>query len=134
MSYLGYIGGPCSYRCIALDIAAGRKLTTGVKVHTYIEGGRRDLKFVYAGERKLSVLARDQAERGDRSQREGKEQMSEYQLGNVYVARILYLRDIRRTRAESVGGAFVVRIIASFKQDSQKLSTSINGCTERTKE
>lgn len=26
------------YRCIALDIAAGRKLTTGVKVHTYIEG------------------------------------------------------------------------------------------------
>jgi len=74
---------------------------------------------VYAGERKLSVLARDQAERGDRSQREGKEQMSEYQLGNVYVAGILYPRDIRRTRAESVGGAFVVRIIASFKQDSR---------------
>lgn len=87
-----------------------------------------------AGGRKLSVLARDQAERGDRSQREGKEQMSEYQLGNVYVAGILYPRDIRRTRAESVGGAFVVRIIAPFKQDPQKLSASINGCTERTKE
>ena len=26
------------YRCIAFDIAAGRKLTTGAKVHTYIEG------------------------------------------------------------------------------------------------
>lgn len=89
---------------------------------------------MYAGESKLSVLARDQAERGNRSQREGKEQMSEYQLGNVYVTGILYPRDIRCTRAESVGGAFVIRIIASFKQDSQKLSASINGCTEHTKE
>lgn len=97
-------------------------------------GARRSEVRVRGRERKLSVLARDQAERGDRSRREGKEQMSEYQLGNVYVAGILYPRDIRRTRAESVGGAFVVRIIAPFKQDPQKLSASINGCAERTKE
>lgn len=79
-------------------------------------------------------LARDQAERRDWCLREGKKQMSEYRLGNVYVAGILYPRDIRCTRAESVGGAFVVRIIAPFKQAPQKLSASINACTERTKE
>lgn len=66
-----------------------------------------------------------------------KKQMSGYQLGNVYVVGILYPKDIRRTRAESCGGVFVVRrIIASFKQalPPQKLSAGINGraCTRES--
>lgn len=75
--------------------------------------------------------------RRDRSRGEGKKQMSEYRLGNVYVAGILYPRDIRRTRAESVRRRFcVARIIAPFKQDPRTgaLSAGINVRAELHKE
>jgi len=58
--------------------------------------------------------------------------MSGYRLGNVYVAGILYPRDIRRTRAESVGGVFVFTNNRAFQTSpAEAVRRDINGLAVR---